>query len=229
MSSLSTTLGGVRPTPRASAAPAQPRRPAATLSGAARRCCAAALALLVATSNCTPALSRAATAPRVEFEGAARVVDGDTLVVTPADGGVTHRVRLFGVDAPESKQSCTDVNGTAYACGVRSADALRKRVAAAGGRVHCVTVNTDRYGRDVAVCDAGTSGDVNTWLVSEGWALAYRQYGGKQYDAAEAHARAAGAGVWAGTLTPPWEWRAQQRTQAGTAATRVGAELRRND
>jgi endonuclease YncB( thermonuclease family) len=43
--------------------------------------------------------------------GVPRVVDGDTLEVSGT------RIRLYGVDAPESKQLCTHRNGQEYACG----------------------------------------------------------------------------------------------------------------
>jgi endonuclease YncB( thermonuclease family) len=171
--------------------------------------------LLLAVPVAAPAPEARARepAPRVEYSGAARVVDGDTLVVTDARQ-VKHRVRLFGVDAPETKQTCTLNNGTAWACGVQAGDALRDHIGNAS--VHCVTVDTDRYGRDVGVCDAGPDEPLNSWLVSNGWALAYRQYGGKQFDADEAQAKKEKAGVWRGTLQTPWEWRqAQRRSGAG--------------
>lgn len=101
-------------------------------------------------------------------------------------------------------------DGSAWACGVAAADALRAKVAAAGGAVHCVVLNQDRYGRDVALCDVGGD-DLATWMVSRGWALAYRQYGGAAFAGDEAAAKAARAGVWASEFTPPWEWRAAQR------------------
>ena len=161
----------------------------------------------------TPATEAREPAARVEYSGAARVVDGDTLVVTDARD-VKHRVRLFGLDAPETKQMCTLNNGTAWACGVQAGDALRDHLGNAS--VHCVTVDTDRYGRDVGVCDAGRDKPLNSWLVSNGWALAYRQYGGKQFDADEAQAKKQHAGVWRGKIQAPWEWRqAQRRSGAG--------------
>lgn len=145
-------------------------------------------------------------------QGAARVVDGDTLAVTSADG-VT-RIRLYGVDAPETKQLCTRPDGSAWTCGVSAGDALRTMVAEAGGDVHCVVLNQDRYGRDVALCDAGGY-DLGSWMVERGWALAYKAYGGTAFAKPEAVARDKKAGVWASTFTPPWEWRAQQRAGKG--------------
>ena len=95
--------------------------------------------------------------------GRARVVDGDTLDV----GAV--RVRLHGVDAPESRQSCV-AGGRRWACGERATRALAGRI---GGRtVACEERDRDRYGRIVAVCRNARQ-DVNAWMVSQGWALAY--------------------------------------------------------
>jgi endonuclease YncB( thermonuclease family) len=113
-------------------------------------------------------------------------------------------------------------NGSAWACGAAAADALRAKVAAAGGTAHCVVLNVDRYGRDVALCDVGGE-DVASWLARSGWALAYKQYGGGAFAGDEAVARGAHAGVWASSdFTPPWEWRAQQR--AAAAAARGGGQ-----
>lgn len=43
--------------------------------------------------------------------GVPKIVDGDTLEVAGT------RVRFYGVDAPESKQLCTDKGGKEYTCG----------------------------------------------------------------------------------------------------------------
>lgn len=126
-----------------------------------------------------------------------RVVDGDTLVI-----GET-RFRLFGIDAPEMSQMCNGVTGAPYACGAMAKSALE--LALGAGAVLCEPRDKDRYGRTVAVCRAGGQ-DVGAVLVSEGWALAYRQYS-LDYVAAEQTAQAARRGMWAGTFTPPWEER----------------------
>jgi hypothetical protein len=69
----------------------------------------------------------------------------------------------------------------------------------------------------VATCNLGSL-DLNGWLVSSGWALAYRQYSNAYVDA-EAAAELAGIGIWEGKFTPPWEWRAQQNAAAAPAAS----------
>ena len=100
------------------------------------------------------------------FTGPARVIDGDTLDV----GGV--RIRLYGIDAPESKQSC-QAGGKRWSCGREATRALAGRI---GGRsVSCQERDRDRYGRIVAVCSASGT-DLNAWMAVEGWAFAYRRY-----------------------------------------------------
>lgn len=122
----------------------------------------------------------------------------------------------MGIDAPKSKQLCS-CGGEAWACGRAAAEQLAAAVA--GQSVHCVATSTDRYGRDVALCDAPGAGDLGAKLVRDGWALAYRQYGGRLYDKDEASAKAAQRGVWARgcSLQPPWEWRAEQREEQRAA------------
>ena len=52
--------------------------------------------------------------------------------------------------------------------------------------------------------------DQNERIVRKGWALAFRRYS-TSYLQAEAAAKRAGAGIWRGEFTPPWEWRAERR------------------
>ena len=78
--------------------------------------------------------------------GNAVAVDGDTLDMTGT------RIRLFGIDAIESEQTCTR-GGAEWACG---AEARRVLAALVRGRdVTCQQRDIDVYGRIVAVCRAG--------------------------------------------------------------------------
>jgi endonuclease YncB( thermonuclease family) len=133
--------------------------------------------------------------------GRASVIDGDTLEIRGT------RIRLNGIDAPESRQTCRDRNGAEYRCGHRAAFSLADKIGSAN--LACAVLDHDRYGRSVATCRLGET-DVNGWMVASGWAIAYRQYS-RVYIDEEAAAQAAGAGIWAGRFTPPWEWRAAQR------------------
>lgn len=122
-----------------------------------------------------------------------RVVDGDTLDLAG------HRIRLVGLDAPELQQTCTAADGGEWRCGEAARSALR--TLAGDADLTCLPAGGDRYGRTLATCRAGTL-DLAEALVGEGLAVASGRYG-----AAEAGARSAGRGLWAGRFVEPAEWR----------------------
>lgn len=132
--------------------------------------------------------------------GRVQVIDGDSLYV----GGV--EVRLYGVDAPEAKQTC-DIDGARWPCGRQATRALRRLTE--GQVVACDERDRDNYGRVVAVCRLDGV-DVNAWLVENGWALAYRRHA-RAYVAAESVAESAKRGIWRGDFVAPWDWRAESR------------------
>lgn len=135
-----------------------------------------------------------------DLRGVPVIIDGDTLDVAGT------RIRLHGIDAPESKQQC-QVAGNPWACGV---DAKLSLINAVQGReIECRGVKRDRYGRLIAICYAGET-DLNAEMVRDGWALAYRQYA-MDYVGDEAEARAAGRGIWRSQFVEPWEWRHAKR------------------
>ncbi|MBF0124144.1 MAG: thermonuclease family protein [Magnetococcales bacterium] len=141
-----------------------------------------------------------------EITGGVRVVDGDTLSM-----GKT-RIRLYGIDAPEKAQPCQR-KGSEYGCGQQAAEQLRQFVGSK--KVVCDEKNQDRYGRTVAVCRVGKT-EINRWMVEQGWAVAYRQYGGKAYVPAEEIARRDKRGIWEGTFQMPEEWRREHRAEEGS-------------
>ena len=161
----------------------------------------------------SPETSAAAQAAPAALAGKARAVDGDTLEI----GGT--RVRLWGIDAPESRQTCR-AEGREWNCGGLAAAALRSR----STDVRCEPRGTDRYGRVLAVCFEGAE-DINAWLVSEGWALAYRRYS-KAYVAFEEEARGKGRGMHRGAFVPPWEWRRGRRLEPAADKKREGGDAR---
>lgn len=136
-----------------------------------------------------------------QVSGRASVVDGDTLEVQG------RRVRLWGVDAPESRQTCQR-GEVPYRCGQEAANALDRRIA--GRSVVCRQEDVDRYQRVVARCSVGGA-DLGAWLVREGLAVRYPEYAGFAYLVEEIAARRARRGVWAGAFEMPWDWRRAQR------------------
>lgn len=136
-------------------------------------------------------------AQALEIAGPAHVTDGDTIWI-----GQT-KIRLNGIDAPESKQVCLRANGAAWGCGEAASARLRAKIE--GQTVSCASSEQDRYGRAIATCRIDGE-DVNRWMVEQGLAIAYVQYS-TVYVGAEAEARQAHRGLWAGAFAAPWDWR----------------------
>ncbi|WP_054287308.1 thermonuclease family protein [Gulbenkiania mobilis] len=112
------------------------------------------------------------------------VHDGDTLTCLAA-GNRQMKVRLFGIDAPETKQSF----------GTRAKQTLSDAVY--GKQVAVETMDTDRYGRTVGRVLLGGQ-DINLQQVKQGMAWVYTQYTKDlAYLAAEQVARSAKRGLWA--------------------------------
>ena len=142
--------------------------------------------------------------------GTASVIDGDTIEIHG------RRIRLWGIDAPESAQTCK-VAGKPWRCGQKAAlalsDQIKYRV------VKCQRRDTDRYARMVAVCTVGGR-DIGGWLVSEGWAVDYTKYSHGAYAMRQALARSRRHGLWQGEFDYPWEWRRQRRSSLLEHCTR---------
>lgn len=128
--------------------------------------------------------------------GVAKAIDGDSMTVGDVE------VRLYGIDAPESVQSCS-VAGRAWACGSEARDQLSKLVE--GRQVACSIVGGDTFGRTLARCMVGQV-DVNRTMVATGYAVAYRRYS-IDYVSAEESAKVNKRGIWAGTFEMPSDFR----------------------
>ena len=157
--------------------------------------CLALTAFIAAITLSGPALS---ASPLI---GVASVIDGDTIEIHG------QRIRLYGIDAPEGSQLCAQPTGERWRCGQRAAFALSEYIGS--GTVECEPRDRDRYGRVVAVCFLRGE-DLNGWLVSSGWALAFRRYS-LDYVEQENAARQSRLGVWSSVFEPPWEWRSGRR------------------
>lgn len=170
---------------------------------------AACLCLLVPLAlSVSPAQSLTAA-----IVGTARVIDGDTIDVAGT------RIRLFGIDAPEGAQSCTDRSGAVLQCGEWVTSEVRAQFQ--GVTVRCESVEADRYGRVVATC--GVAGrDMGQDLVAQGLAFAYAKYS-RRYIATEAAAKQARRGIHRYRIDRPDLYRAAKREATASPTPPTGA------
>lgn len=118
------------------------------------------------------------------------VIDGDTIVVA-LDGGVEERVRLIGINSPET--------GECFAS--EATEGLESLVGGRTVRLEPDVNDRDRFGRLLRYVWTTDGRLANEIVVEEGWALA-REYPpdtarAEQLDAAEQSAADSGAGLWA--------------------------------
>jgi endonuclease YncB( thermonuclease family) len=153
--------------------------------------------------------------------GRPSIIDGDTIEISG------ERIRLHGIDAPESKQTC-ERDGKTWACGQDATFALAAMIERHW--VECVGKDRDRYGRIIAICTRGEPNGVNLnqQMVADGWAMAYREYS-MDYVNAENAAAASRRNLWQSEFQPPWEWRREQRAEAPAPNREYGLRTRRDD
>ena len=123
------------------------------------------------------------------------VVDGDTVDVVRSGVTARVRVRLEGIDSPESGEPFSQAART------------RTRVLAFAKDVRVEGRDVDRYGRLVAriiITDGSSPADLSVALVAAGLACHYRFYTADPAIArAETEARAAARGFWARGASKP--------------------------
>lgn len=174
-----------------------PRR--ATVKGAL-----AAAATILLTACTAGAVQQAVTPPEGLHYRVDRVIDGDTIEVLLPDGTSTQRVRLIGVDTPETtkgKHDCYGAEATAFVQEtLTGADVLLQP--------DPTQSDTDRYGRLLRYVQyqgggAGQWKDLGRVLLEQGYAREYT-YDAKhpaqqrpEYLAAQAQAQQQPAGLWA--------------------------------
>ena len=157
--------------------------------------------------NTTATIPKTHAGSRNGTAGNVRIIDGDTIDIAGS------RIRLHGIDAPESRQVCR-IGSRHWDCGREATAALRGLIA--GRPVSCTTRDRDRYGRDIAVCTI-SGADINAWMVANGWALAYRRYS-RDYVLHERWAREGRLGIWRGEFVKPWDWRKGKRLDGETGS-----------
>ena len=140
-----------------------------------------------------------------EISGYAKIIDGDTIKIN------SKKIRLHGIDAPEKKQVCKKPYITIvffsfsknYLCGQVSTDKLTKKIN--NQIIKCKIKNVDRYNRLIGECYKKNE-NLNSWLVSNGYAVAYRKYS-KKYISNEINAKDNKLGIWQGKFEMPWNFR----------------------
>lgn len=133
------------------------------------------------------------------LQGVPNIVDGDTV-----DIGAT-RIRLLGLDAPESDQICLDAKNASWTCGIAAREALKEKSA---GRLWTCDLRKkpDRWGRRLGTCFVDGE-NIEQWMVRQGWALSAVKYKPHPYDQDEISARDECKNLWAGAFIRPWAWR----------------------
>ena len=126
------------------------------------------------------------------------VTDGDTITVLVNKQSI--KVRLEGIDAPESRQSF----------GAKSKQALSEMVFSKN--VTIKKTGEDRYGRTLGFVMLGDS-DINAKMIHDGWAWHFKKYNDEERLAKlEVIASQAKRGLWAeATPLAPWDYRARQK------------------
>jgi micrococcal nuclease len=154
----------------------------------------AALVFLAACSTAAGVGPQSSADTTGQLVTVTRVVDGDTFIAKPA-GRATFRVRLIGVDTPETVKPRTPVQ-----CFGPESSAYAKRVLT-GRKVRLVydVDRYDRYGRTLAYVYVGTD-FFNLDLVRRGYAVLLTippdVAHADEFVAAQAAARAADRGLW---------------------------------
>ncbi|MCU0947272.1 MAG: thermonuclease family protein [Porphyrobacter sp.] len=144
--------------------------------------------------------------------GPATVIDGDTIEMTGM------RIRLVGIDAPESKQLCNRANAP-WACGEEASVTLAQIIG--GQPLQCTAQGQDSYGRTLAVCQTRTL-DIGREMVRRGMAIT-RDNAPPNYADSLNIARQLGYGLWSGSFETPAAWRAAN-PRADTPAPRMARE-----
>ncbi len=150
----------------------------------------------------------AQTLSGTEIYGLPKIIDGDTVHIN------TKKIRLEGIDAPETKQQCKkpflkisaiigfEFNKN-YSCGVIAKKKLIEKID--NSKIKCISSSRDRYKRFLATCYKDKI-NLNKWMVRNGFAVAYKKYS-KDYLRDEEYAKENKLGVWKGPFIMPEKWR----------------------
>ena len=113
--------------------------------------------------------------------GKAKVIDGDTLHINK--------------------------NSKVWNCGLESTKFLKELIG--NNKIECITKGKDRYNRFIGVCYKDNL-DLNSAMVLNGWAIAYRYYS-KDYVEEEEKAKQEKKGIWIGDFVEPYLFRKKNK------------------
>jgi micrococcal nuclease len=145
-----------------------------------------------------------------------KVIDGDTIDIDTPDGNYNHtRIRLLGIDTPETKDPRT---GPMY-FGKEASDFATQKVLNKQVTIFLDKDKNprDRYHRLLAYIQLPDGTFLNEVLLSEGYAYAYLPFKhslSNKYKQLESIARSQKKGLWAGVIPeqmPKWK---QERTKS---------------
>lgn len=152
-----------------------------------------------------------------EIVGRASVVDGDTLDIQGK------RVRLLGVDAPESGQWCLNESNYGYPCGKDVSFWLSSWLE--NKNVSCIPNGKVTYDRIVAECFVGGM-SVNNTLVLNGMATAEAKYS-RKFLISEGKAIYYKKGMWSGKFDRPSKYRRGDNEISDYAKKNVDPRLKK--
>jgi endonuclease YncB( thermonuclease family) len=133
-----------------------------------------------------------------DLVGQASVVDGDTREIHGS------RIRLWGIDSPESSQLCRGEDSSQYLCGVQAANDLDAFIARRP--VNCSPINLDAWPDG---CDLfGRRHRSRRMACAQGLGARLASILERRYDGAQRDAECGGRGIWKGSYVEPWLYRA---------------------
>ena len=130
------------------------------------------------------------------IEGKPIIIDGDTIHIGK------NKIRLHGIDAPETNQKCT-LDEETWNCGIQSTLALKNFIL--DKEVYCEIIDIDQYKRFVGICFVDNK-NMNKYMVRNGWAIAYRYYS-TLFVEDEEIAQKQKSGIWQGAFIEPYLFR----------------------
>lgn len=137
------------------------------------------------------------------FTGIAKALDGDSIFVGKKE------VRLFGIDAPEYKQTCLDKNNKEYRCGKMSSLYLKKLIN--HKEITCHYHKKDIYHRYLAKCYLDET-SINDNLLENGMAVIYNYHkSSNRIKALEKKAKENKKGIWQGGFELPRHYRKRHK------------------